>query len=100
MPEEINRVLTDALADYLFATEEDGGDSLVREGRPRERIYLVGNVMIDALWQFLPLAQESRIGYDLGLTEGNGFSPFALLTLHRPSNVYSADTLRKLLRPI
>ena len=100
MPEEINRVLTDALADYLFATEEDAVDNLVREGRPRERIHLVGNVMIDALWQFLPLAQESRIGYELGLTEGNGFSPFALLTLHRPSNVDSADTLRTLLRAI
>jgi len=100
MPEEINRVLTDALADYLFATEEDAVENLVREGRPRERIHLVGNVMIDALRQFLPLAQESRIGYDLGLTEGNGFSPFALLTLHRPSNVDSADTLRTLLRAL
>src|SRR5574340_146726 len=48
MPEEINRVVTDALAAFLFATEEDAVENLVREGHPRERIYLVGNVMIDA----------------------------------------------------
>lgn len=100
MPEEINRVVTDALADYLFVTEEDAVENLVREGRPRERIYLVGNVMIDALRHFLPIAQESRIGQELGLTDGNGFRHFAVLTLHRPSNVDSADTLRKLLRAI
>jgi len=100
MPEEINRLLTDALAGYLFATEQDAVDNLVREGRPRERIYLVGNVMIDALMHFLPVAQESRIGHELGLTEGNGFCAFGLVTLHRPSNVDSAETLRKLLRAI
>ena len=100
MPEEINRVLTDALADYLFVTEEDAIGNLLREGRPRERIYFVGNVMIDALQHFLPIAQQSRIGHELGLTDGNGFRPFAVLTLHRPSNVDSADTLRDLLQAI
>ncbi len=49
MPEEVNRVLTDALADFLFVTEPSGVENLLREGRPAERIYLVGNVMIDAL---------------------------------------------------
>ena len=100
MPEEINRVVTDALADYLFATEEDAVENLLREGRPRERIYLVGNVMIDALKHFLPLAQQSRIGEELGLTQGNQFVPFAVLTLHRPSNVDSTETLRRLLGAI
>jgi UDP-N-acetylglucosamine 2-epimerase (non-hydrolysing) len=100
MPEEINRVLTDAVADYLFVTEEDAVDNLVAEGRPRERIYLVGNVMIDALWQLLPLAQESRIGHELDLMDGNGFRAFAVLTLHRPSNVDAAETLTRLLRAI
>ena len=54
MPEEINRIVTDALSDYLFVTEEDAIENLIREGKHRERIYLVGNVMIDALKQFLP----------------------------------------------
>ena len=96
MPEEINRVLTDALAEYLFVTEEDAIDNLTREGRPRERIFFVGNVMIDALRLFLPIAQQSRIGDELGLRDGSGFRPFAVLTLHRPSNVDSLETLREL----
>src|SRR5207344_1760433 len=59
MPEEINRILTDALADYLFVTEEDAIGHLLKEGRPRDAIYLVGNVMIDSLRHFLPIAQKS-----------------------------------------
>ncbi len=100
MPEEINRVVTDALADYLFVTEEDAIENLLREGRPRERIYFVGNVMIDALRHFLPTAQQSRIGEELGLADGSTFRPFAVLTMHRPSNVDSVETLRKLLRAV
>jgi len=100
MPEEINRVLTDALADHLFVTEEDAIGNLLKEGRPRNRIHLIGNVMIDALHQFLPLAQKSNIGSELGLLNGNGFVPFAVLTLHRPSNVDSMQTLEKLLSAI
>jgi UDP-N-acetylglucosamine 2-epimerase (non-hydrolysing) len=100
MPEEINRVLTDALADYLFVTEEDAIENLTREGRPRERIFFVGNVMIDALKLFLPIAQQSRIADELGLSDGTGFRPFAVLTLHRPSNVDSVETLGKLLGAI
>src|SRR5271167_2107382 len=82
MPEEINRILTDALADYLFVTEKDAIENLLREGRPRERIHFVGNVMIDALRQFLPIAQQSKIGQELGLEDSSGFRPFAVLTLH------------------
>jgi len=100
MPEEINRVLTDALANYLFVTEEDAVGNLLREGRPRECIHLVGNVMIDALQYFLPLAQKSRLGEELGLTNGDGFRPFAVLTLHRPSNVDSPEKLASLLNVI
>lgn len=100
MPEEINRILTDALADHLFVTEEDAIDNLLKEGRPRDRIHLVGNVMIDALHQFLPVAQKSNIGSELGLLDGNGFVPFAVLTLHRPSNVDSVLTLEQLLSAI
>jgi len=69
MPEEINRILTDALADYLFVTEEDAIEHLLREGRPREAIHFVGNVMIDSLRHFLPLAQHSTIGDELDLKD-------------------------------
>jgi UDP-N-acetylglucosamine 2-epimerase (non-hydrolysing) len=100
MPEEINRLVTDAIADYLFVTEQDALDNLLREGRASSDTYFVGNVMIDALQQFLPLAQQSKILEQLGLTTSNGFSPFAVLTLHRPSNVDSAETLEDLLRAI
>jgi UDP-N-acetylglucosamine 2-epimerase (non-hydrolysing) len=100
MPEEINRILTDALADYLFVTEKDAIENLVREGRPRERIYFVGNVMIDALRQFLPIAQQSQIGQELHLIDGDGYLPFAVLTLHRPSNVDSPEMLQNLLGAI
>ena len=100
MPEEINRILTDALAEYLFVTEEDAIGHLLKEGRPRESIFLVGNVMIDSLRHFLPIAQESPIGEDLALKNGVGWNRFAVLTLHRPSNVDSTEKLAELLGAI
>jgi UDP-N-acetylglucosamine 2-epimerase (non-hydrolysing) len=100
MPEEINRVLTDALSEYLFATEGDAVDNLLREGRPPEFIHLVGNVMIDSLLHFLPFAQQSRIGNELGLCDGKGWRSFGVLTLHRPSNVDSTEKLTELLGTI
>ena len=100
MPEEINRVLTDALAKYLFATENDAVENLLKEGRPREFIHLVGNVMIDSLFHFLPVAQQSRIGDELGLRNGKGWQSFGVLTLHRPSNVDSTEKLAEILGAI
>jgi UDP-N-acetylglucosamine 2-epimerase (non-hydrolysing) len=100
MPEEINRVLTDALADYLFVTEPDAVENLIREGRSRQNIHFVGNVMIDALRQYLPLAQGSRLAGELGLTKNGACLPFAVLTLHRPANVDSALALEGLLKTI
>src|SRR5216683_5771581 len=100
MPEEINRILTDAIADYLFVTEEDAIVHLLKEGRPRESIFLVGNVMIDSLLHFLPLARQSGIGEELGLKNGTGWRRFGVLTLHRPSNVDSLDKLTQLLGAI
>jgi UDP-N-acetylglucosamine 2-epimerase (non-hydrolysing) len=100
MPEEINRILTDALADFLFVTEEDAIGNLLKEGRPRECIHLVGNVMIDSLRYFLPVAQKSRIGEELGLQNASGWRRFAVLTLHRPSNVDSIESLGRLLGAI
>jgi UDP-N-acetylglucosamine 2-epimerase (non-hydrolysing) len=97
MPEEINRIVTDALAEYLFATEPAAVENLLHEGKRRQRIYLVGNVMIDALRLFLPLAEQSSIGQELGLADSAGYGRFALLTLHRPANVDCLATLRSLL---
>jgi UDP-N-acetylglucosamine 2-epimerase (non-hydrolysing) len=100
MPEEINRVVTDALSDYLFVTEDDAITNLLSEGRPSNRIYAVGNVMIDALQQFLPLAQKTDILNELGLIEMGKIVPFGLLTLHRPANVDATDNLSELLTGI
>jgi len=100
MPEEINRVLTDSLAEYLFATEDAAVDNLLREGRPRDCIHLVGNVMIDSLLHFLPFAQQSSVGDELGLHNGKGWRTFGVLTLHRPSNVDSMEKLAELLGAI
>jgi UDP-N-acetylglucosamine 2-epimerase (non-hydrolysing) len=100
MPEEINRILTDAIADYLFVTEEDAVGHLLKEGRPREAIHFVGNVMIDSLHHFLPIAQQSAIGAELGLRSNGNWRRFAVLTLHRPSNVDSMEKLAELLSAI
>ena len=83
MPEEINRPLTDQIADLLFTPSADASENLLAEGIPGERIRLVGNVMIDSLYKHLGRSQQSRIKDQLGLTEKS----YAVLTLHRPSNV-------------
>jgi UDP-N-acetylglucosamine 2-epimerase (non-hydrolysing) len=98
MPEEINRLLTDAISDFLFVTEPSGVENLAREGIAMEKIFLVGNVMIDSLRKFLPIARRSNGLRELGLLSESGSTvPFALLTLHRPSNVDQAETFRSLL---
>ena len=75
MPEEINRIVTDQLSDLLFTPSDDGDRNLQREGIPEEKIYWVGNVMIDSLIRFLPVATQYP---------QNGFSDrYALVTLHR-----------------
>jgi UDP-N-acetylglucosamine 2-epimerase (non-hydrolysing) len=83
MPEEINRVLTDAISRWLFVTERSGVENLRREGAPEDQIFLVGNVMIDTLLACRELSRRSRIRDDLHLTD----RAFAVLTLHRPANV-------------
>jgi len=83
MPEEINRILTDHCADYLFTPSEDGDENLLREGIPAGRIHRVGNVMIDTLRRCEAAARRKRAAAALGLSPGG----YALLTLHRPSNV-------------
>lgn len=102
MPEEINRVLTDQLSDLLFTTEPEGEANLLKEGIDGRRIKFVGNVMIDTLRNNLPRAvPAAQIAADAGradfLAGGQGY---ALLTLHRPSNVDQAETLSALLRTV
>jgi UDP-N-acetylglucosamine 2-epimerase (non-hydrolysing) len=92
MPEEINRLVTDALSDLLFTTSPDADVNLRREGVPRRRIHRVGNLMIDTLKAFAAKADASSVLDRLGLKP-----PYALLTLHRPSNVDDETTLRRIL---
>jgi UDP-N-acetylglucosamine 2-epimerase (non-hydrolysing) len=93
MPEEINRVITDSIADLLFVTEQSGLDNLIKEGVPESKVHMVGNVMIDSLVYLLEKAQKSEILSKLNL---NGDS-FALVTLHRPSNVDDNENLTKII---
>jgi UDP-N-acetylglucosamine 2-epimerase (non-hydrolysing) len=89
MPEEINRIVTDQLADLLFTPSEDGDVNLKNEGVAPEKIHRVGNVMIDSLVQLLPAAmQVSRNGLP---------ERYALVTLHRPSNVDDSESLKSIL---
>lgn len=96
MPEEINRLITDQLASVLFTPSIDGNENLSREGIPSERIFLVGNVMIDTLVRFLPKvdAVYARLRMDLSLES------FGLITLHRPSNVDDELTFLPLLEQL
>ena len=92
MPEEINRVLTDAISDLLFVSEPAGIANLVAEGVPRERIHFVGNVMIDTLLRSRDRASHSSILKQLGVRP----KEYGVVTLHRPSNVDSPEQLAAL----
>jgi UDP-N-acetylglucosamine 2-epimerase (non-hydrolysing) len=93
MPEEVNRVLTDAISDLLFTTCRDANDNLLAEGIRAESIHFVGNPMIDSLRRCLPAAQANGFLARLGLAG----RPFGLCTLHRPSNVDVPEVLAELL---
>ena len=92
MPEEINRVVTDVLSEYLFVSEESGLVNLKNEGIPDEKIHFVGNIMIDSLVHFLPVVERSTILTRLDLRSGS----YSLVTFHRPRNVDAADKLDEL----
>jgi UDP-N-acetylglucosamine 2-epimerase (non-hydrolysing) len=96
MPEEINRLLTDQLADLLLTPSPDADANLLREGIPIERIARVGNVMIDTLFQQIERARNSTILDELELRPRE----FAALTLHRPANVDDPETLGRILHAI
>jgi len=92
MPEEINRLVTDQLADILFTPSQDGDVNLQREGIPQSKIHFVGNVMIDTLIQLLPQALQH--------TSNKLQNRYALVTLHRPSNVDDAEVLKRILESL
>jgi UDP-N-acetylglucosamine 2-epimerase (non-hydrolysing) len=102
MPEEINRLVTDVLSTYLFTPSPDANENLLKEGVSKEKIYLVGDIMIDSLLFHLDEAKLLNIPKKLGLLENphsfsERVSPFALLTLHRPSNVDDPRSLGKIM---
>ncbi|MFF7450162.1 MULTISPECIES: non-hydrolyzing UDP-N-acetylglucosamine 2-epimerase [unclassified Streptomyces] len=96
MPEEVNRVATDRVSDYLLAPSPDAADNLRAEGYREDQIHLVGNVMIDTLLANLERARTSDVLARLGLTRGE----FGLVTLHRPANVDDPEVLTGLLKAL
>ena len=104
MPEECNRILTDHLSNLLFVTEPSGRANLLKEGISEDKIFFVGNTMIDTLLVFRDKAQDDNFLREIGLQEktvdpGSAFrvAPYALLTLHRPSNVDTREAFQHIL---
>jgi UDP-N-acetylglucosamine 2-epimerase (non-hydrolysing) len=111
MPEELNRILTDSVADYLFVTEESGMQHLKNEGVADERVFFAGNVMIDSLVRYQEKAKTTTILEDLGLaTSDSGLatdakrqlatSDYIVMTMHRPANVDTKEGLESILELI
>jgi len=103
MPEEINRIVTDSISDYLFVTEKSGLENLEREGRS-SNVFFVGNVMIDTLFfQLEKLRKQVKKGEnkaEVQVERGDKKSKYAVVTLHRPSNVDDKDTLRGIMEAL
>ena len=110
MPEEINRILTDSVANYLFVTEQSGLDHLKREGVPDEKVFFTGNVMIDSLVRYQEKAKSSSILVELDLqtsdlenrrdTSGLHETDYIVMTMHRPANVDTETGLKAILELI
>lgn len=114
MPEEINRILTDSVANYLFVTEQSGLDHLKREGVPDEKVFFTGNVMIDSLVRYQEKAKSSNILEELGLqpsdlenrrevsrlSENKTGLDYIVMTMHRPANVDTENGLKAILELI
>lgn len=96
MPEEINRLITDVLANILLTPSADANQNLINEGISPDKIHLVGNIMIDTLFKFLPIAKQSEILNTLELENKD----YMLVTLHRPSNVDERSSLKKILETL
>ena len=96
MPEEVNRILTDNISDYLFVTEESGIENLIKIGISKDRIFLVGNTMIDSLIKYQDKIENTKYYESLKLEKNN----YIVLTLHRPSNVDDNDYLKRIFNEI
>jgi UDP-N-acetylglucosamine 2-epimerase (non-hydrolysing) len=110
MPEEINRLLTDAISDYLFTPSPEGDENLAKEGIPPEKVFLVGDIMVDSLLFHLDQAKKTDILFRLGLSRATddrrlptterrqrtGLLSYGLMTLHRPANVDDKQALEKI----
>lgn len=92
MPEEINRIVTDSIADYLWTPSSDGDENLLRDGINPEKITMVGNIMIDSLVMMSPAIRKETTRENLGLSD----KAYGVVTLHRPSNVDSPNVLANL----
>lgn len=93
MPEEINRIETDCISSMLLTPSRDGDENLIREGISKEKIFFVGNAMIDSLKKYESIAEESSIMQELDLKK----HAYGLITLHRPSNVDDKENFKKIL---
>jgi UDP-N-acetylglucosamine 2-epimerase (non-hydrolysing) len=96
MPEEINRIVTDSISDFLFVTEQSGLDNLRNEGVPDEKVFFVGNIMIDSLTHFREKAAQTSILEELKVKPLS----YVLMTMHRPANVDQEQGLRAILETI
>jgi UDP-N-acetylglucosamine 2-epimerase (non-hydrolysing) len=96
MPEEINRMVTDSITDYFFTTTEQAGNNLLHLGAPADRVFFVGNTMIDTLLKQRPRFRPPACWGQFGLAPGG----YLVMTLHRPSNVDDPDKLLALLRAV
>jgi UDP-N-acetylglucosamine 2-epimerase (non-hydrolysing) len=97
MPEEINRILTDQISDFLFTPSKDANENLLKEGISGEKIFFVGNIMVDSLMSTLKYIHKSKIFSKLNsiLPHKDDINEYAMLTLHRPSNVDSKEILER-----
>lgn len=102
MPEEINRILTDAISDILFTTEPSGAINLLKEGVAQDKIHFVGNVMIDTLLKHLPSAEEKSVILEKFALKDNsgGVQSYGVVTLHRPSNVDNPIILNSIVQTL
>lgn len=100
MPEELNRLITDQLADYLFTPSQDAGKNLLKEGIGEDKIHFVGNIMIDSLISHKVVAQRSGILEELRIKTLPQVEKYCLVTLHRPSNVDSKEGLQIILETL
>lgn len=96
MPEEINRMVTDAITDYFFTTSETANENLRKAGVPDDRIFFVGNTMIDTLLKHQPRFEAPPVWEELGLEKGQ----YIVMTLHRPGNVDEEQSLKRLMDAI